>query len=151
MNELYLRKANITDLEALTDIYNETIRKGNCTGDINEFSYDDRKQWVEEHTDDKYFCLVIMSDNIIIGYGAISPYRKGRKALDHVAEVSIYIKNGFSGKGIGQKVLSEIERCSKEIGIRILVAYIFGSNTSSIALFSKMKYEKWGELPNVIN
>lgn len=145
-----IRYATENDLIPLTDIYNAAIRKHTCTGDLDEFSYDDRKIWLREHLNEKYCCLVVEKDDQIIGYGTLSPYRKNRKALSHVSEVSIYIRDSFTGRGIGTRLIKRLEVASKEREITILMAYIFKSNKASIALFSKNDFSKWGELPNVV-
>ncbi len=148
--DVTIRYAVKNDLVPLTDIYNAAIKMHTCTGDLDEFSYDNRETWLREHLEEKYCCLVAEMDGQIVGYGTLSPYRKNRKALSHVAEVSIYIRVGFTGQGIGTRLLKKLEIAAKERKITILMAYIFKSNKASIALFSKNDFSKWGELPNVI-
>ena len=148
--EVNIRYATEKDLIPLTDIYNSAIEKHTCTGDLDTFSYDSRKIWLKEHMTDKYCCLVAEKNNRVIGYGTLSPYRKDRNAFLHVAEISIYIMDGFSGQGIGSLILKGLEDAAHERGITILMSYLFESNNASIALLSGNGFSKWGELPNAV-
>ena len=53
-----IRIADLKDLEALVEIYNQSIATGHKTADLTPFRTDDRKEWFEGHTPDKYPILV---------------------------------------------------------------------------------------------
>ena len=61
----------------------------------------------------------------------------------------MYLKQGFTGKGIGKTAITYIEDIAKKTGLKNLVAVITGENTSSIKLFEKAGYFKVGHLINI--
>jgi len=148
---LSIRFSKITDMPVIVDIYNQAIRSGNATGDLDEFNIDDRKEWFHKFDNDQYPLYVAVIENIVVGYCAISPYRPGRKAMSSVAEISYYLDYSFHGKGIGTELLkfaiSDCERTGKEN----LLAILLEINSSSIGLLEKLNFKKWGHFPNIIN
>jgi len=89
----------------------------------------------------KYQGYIIRYQGEICGYVILSQY-KSREAFEHTAEVTIYLKNGYEGRGIGNKALSFIEESAKTKQIHTLIGLICGENTGSIALFEKHGYKK---------
>lgn len=65
-----------------------------------------------------------------------------REAYDGTAEVTIYLKTGFTGKGLGSMALKYVENHAKHQHLHVLVATICGENEESIRLFSKNGYDK---------
>jgi phosphinothricin acetyltransferase len=93
------------------------------------------------------------------GYCFLTQYKK-RQAYDRSAELSIYLKFGFTGRGIGSAALRHLEEAAKATGIRVLVGTICGENTASIRLLEKAGYywcaclknigEKFGRVMDVV-
>lgn len=100
-----IRPARASDLFRLTEIYNEAIRTGRCTGDTREFSADERLPWFQEHLDPAYPLFVFERDGHVLGYLYLTAYRKGRGALRGTVEVSYYLDFRFHGQGIGSRLL----------------------------------------------
>ena len=88
------------------------------------------------------FSFIVCEENEeILGYAFAARYKK-REAYKHSAEVSVYVKNGAGGKGIGkslyQKLFEEIERKD----IHALIAGIALPNEASIKLHERFGFEK---------
>ena len=96
----------------------------------------------------KYQSFVILTDDEICGFCYIGQFRK-KEAYDKSVEVTLYLKQGFTGKGIGKKAITFIEKVAQQNGIKNLVAVITEGNNASIALFEKMGYFKVGHLKNI--
>ena len=94
------------------------------------------------------FKNIILFENKVCGFCYISQFRY-KEAYDKSAEITLYLKQGFTGKGIGKATLSYLENLSKEQGICNLVAVITAENSPSIALFEKANYLKVGHLKNI--
>ncbi len=143
------RLARQTDLEALTEIYNQAIVRKRCTADTEIFTPDQRQGWLDSHKSELYPLYVYETDNTVVGYVYLSGYRPGRKAMQYVAEVSYYIHNDYQGQGFGTKFLGFAIDEAKNLGYKDLVAILLGFNDASIGLLEKFKFEKWGELPDI--
>ncbi len=89
----------------------------------------------------KYKSYIIEYEGKKCGYCYISQYKK-RQAYDRTAEITIYLKQEFSGKGIGIKTLNMLEEIAKNNGICVLIGTITSENNASIKLFEKCGYEK---------
>ncbi|SDN38839.1 GNAT family N-acetyltransferase [Acetanaerobacterium elongatum] len=89
----------------------------------------------------KYCTYVIRQNNTIAGYVILTQHKK-REAYDATAEVTIYLKPGLTGKGIGSKAIEFIQEKAKEQKMHVLVATICGENRPSIRLFEKNGFTK---------
>ena len=146
-----IRFATSKDLPSIVKIYNQAIKTNTATGDTQEFKAEDREDWFRKFNKDTFPIYVVETENKVVGYCALSPYRSGRKAMHTVAEISYYIDYSFHGKGIGTAVLKHaIEDC-KRIGIESLLAILLDVNTQSVEILKKFKFVKWGHFPDIIN
>ncbi|GAA0176649.1 GNAT family N-acetyltransferase [Clostridium sediminicola] len=146
-----IRLARLEDLQTMTDIYNMAIVTNKCTAHTETFTREERIPWFEEHQVFKYPLYVIEIDRRIAGYIYLTPYRPGRFAMRHTAEVSYYLHPDFHGKGFGSEMLSFIINEAKEIGIKSLVAILLSINLPSMNLLKKHHFEEWGRLPNIVD
>lgn len=146
---MIIRRANIHDLKAIVEIYNQAILTGKSTADLTPVTPNSRVEWFNQHTPDRYPIFIAETENIVAGWISLSPYRSGREALRFTAEVSFYIHTDYQRKGIGTKLLDLIIAEIPKIGIKTIFAIILEHNYPSINLVEKFKFEKWGFLPKV--
>jgi len=85
--------------------------------------------------------LVLEKDGEMIGY-AYAHRQAERAAFDWNTELSIYLKEGFSGKGIGRPLYRLLEMLLEMQGYVNFFGVITGSNAGSIAMHEKMGYAK---------
>ena len=107
----------------------------------------------------KYRSFLISESNSPCGFVYLSQFRK-REAYDRTAEITVYLKPEYTGKGIGKHTLAYMEDIARDAGIRVLVGIIGGDNLESIALFKKSGYwqcahyrqvgEKFGRIMDVV-
>lgn len=146
-----MRLAHIEDLPAIVEIYNQAIRSGTATGDMEEFKMEERVSWFHKFTSDDFPIYVAELENKVVGYATLSPYRPGRKAMNKVAEISFYIDYSFHGLGIGSALIKHAISDCKRIGKASLIAILLDINKPSIKLLKKFYFEEWGHLPDIIN
>lgn len=106
--------------------------------------------WFLEH-DQNYQIYVIAIADKIIGWGSISPYRKGRAALKDTAEISYYIDFNYQGRGFGKKLISYIIVDCNRLGIKNLIAFLLEINEKSISILESFGFSRWGFLPGIVN
>lgn len=150
IQSINIRFAQLTDLPVLVAIYNQAIRSKNATGDTQEFTIEDRKKWFESFNEKTHPLYIVETEGNVVGYCAISPYRKGRQAMKTTAEISYYIDYQFHGKSIGTKMLQHAIQDCKRISIRNLIAILLETNKPSIALLEKLNFQKWGHFPEIV-
>ena len=145
-----IRRAKPTDNDRVTDILNQAIKTGNATAILNTFNPEDRLDWLKEHSGEKYIVLVAELDGQVVGWLSLSPYRKGRQAFSHLAEITYYIDYDYHRRGIARDLYRKaLEHCEK-LGIEMLVAFLYADNNASIKMLEKLGFEKWGLFPNAI-
>lgn len=85
--------------------------------------------------------LVLEVDGEIAGY-AYAHRQAERAAFDWNAELSIYLKEDFSGRGIGKPLYGLLEALLEMQGYVSLFGVITGDNAVSIAMHEKMGYRQ---------
>ena len=142
--------AKRSDLEGMVEIYNQAIKEGGRTADLDLFSVSQRIVWFENHTPEAYPLLVMKEKNQVLGYLTISPYREGRKAVRQTAEVSYYVHYGHHRKGVASQLLRHAIRLCPSLNIHHLIAILVGSNKASMKVLETFGFEQWGCFPNII-
>lgn len=146
-----IRFAKYKDLKKIIGIYNQAIIAGNATGDTKEINIKDRKDWFNEHNSDKYPIYVMEFNDTMIGWGSISPYRKGREGFKETAEISYYLDYNYHGQGYGKKLIEYMIADCKRLGIKNLLAMLLEINKKSCLILEEFGFSKWGFMPDVVN
>lgn len=144
---LTIRKAELKDLPAITDIYNEAIRNTSATFDTTEKTVTQQKEWFAKH-DDKHPIIVAVEDNEIIGWASMSAW-SDRCAYADTAEGSIYVREGRRGKGVGRKLSVAILKAGREAGLHTAILRITEGNDASIKLAESLGFKHIGVMREV--
>jgi phosphinothricin acetyltransferase len=132
MTEAYLEEAR--------SIYNYYVLNSTATFQIHESSPDEMRELVF-FTNPRYRTYVIKAADIVCGYVLLTQFKK-REAYDRAAEVTIYLKQGYTGQGIGRYAVEMIEAYAVAQNVHVLIASICGENTGSIRLFESCGFDK---------
>ncbi|MEO7744408.1 MAG: N-acetyltransferase family protein [Usitatibacter sp.] len=93
--------------------------------------------------------LVAELDGKVVGYSYATLYRT-RSAYRFTLEDSVYIRDGYAGRGIGRALLRELlERCSRGPWKRMVAIIGDSANHSSIALHRALGFRDMGTLESV--
>ena len=137
-----IRLATFKDLAAIVKIYNQAINSKTTTGDLQEFTVNERTDWFQKFSSDEYPIYVAALQEKIIGYATLSPYRTGRKAMERIAEISFYIDYKHHNLGIGSALIQHcIDDCPR-INKESLLAILLDINTSSVQLLKKFGFSE---------
>lgn len=146
--DIKIERAGIEHLSRIVEIYNQAIVDGFSTADMETYQPEEKLQWFNSH-DDAHPLFVLKSDELVIGWISLGPYRPGRKALQSVREVSGYLDSQFRGMGLGTKLMQFVIDLSPSLGVDCLLGILLSRNYKSIALVEKTGFEKWGTLPGI--
>ncbi len=142
-----IRPARLDDLPSITEIYNNAIEKTVTTFDTEPKSRDEQKHWFFTHGK-KNPILIAEQGGILIGWGALSKY-SNRSAYDDTAELSVYVKEQWQGKGIGKALIEAVLKKGKSAGLHAVIARITEGNEKSIHIHESMGFEHVGILKEV--
>jgi len=137
-------------LSRIVGTYNSTIASRMVTADLEEVSVESKQVWFDAHSPEKRPLWIVTCEGDYAGWMSFNSFY-GRAAYDGTVEVSIYLENNFQGKGLGKACLQKAITEASKLNIQNLLGFIFGHNPSSLALFYKFGFEKWGYLPAVAN
>jgi len=102
--------------------------------------------WEAHH--ERYPWLVAEQGDIIAGL-AYGKTFNSRAAYDWTAEVSIYLRDGLQGQGIGSLLYGRLVSLLDAQGYRCLVAGITTPNDGSVRLHERFGFEHLGTLERV--
>ena len=136
-----------SDLPEVKKIYDWFIAHSTATFHTEPIQLEQLKEFLYiDHP--LYKSYLIYLDKEIAGYCFLTNYKK-RQAYDRTAELTIYLKQEFSGKGIGKIAVARLEKIAIEKGLKNLLAIITGDNDGSIALFKSCGYVQCANFRNV--
>ena len=144
---LNILPATLEHLEQITNIYNDAVLNSTATFDTEPKSVEEQRLWFNEHSI-KYPIIVVEENNIIVGWASLSRW-SGRCAYEDTAEISIYIKDDYRGKGIGTKLLQKILTEGRTGGLHTVIARIAEGSEDSIRLHKKAGFEYIGVMKEV--
>ena len=134
-----IRKAELKDLDAILEIYNDAVLNTTATFDIAPRSKEEQVEWFSEH-DNKFAVIVYEHEDKIIGWASLSKWNE-RPAYRNTAENSVYVKKDSRGRGIGRELLSAIVNLARENGFHTTIARIAEGNKTSVKMHSEIGFE----------
>ena len=144
-----IRVASSSDLSAINDIYNQAVADRYCTAHLEPVPLSERREWFDQHDPERFPVFVAELHGRIAGWGSLSPYRKGRQALAHVAEVSYYVERELRRMGVGRSLLEHAISEAPRYGFTVLMALLLDRNEASIALLTGYGFAEWGRMPGI--
>jgi len=144
---LDIRQATIDDLPDITNIYNEAVLTTDATFDIDPKTVEERTSWFNAH-DARHPILVAVENNTLIGWASLSKW-SDRLAYADTAEISVYIKDGFRGKGTGRKLMEAVLAKGNEAGLHTILSRIVAGNSQSIKLHESLGFGHVGIMREV--
>lgn len=146
-----IRDARVSDIHAITSIYNEAIRDGISTSDVDERSAEQRREWLERHAPrSRYPVVVVRLGGQTVGFGSLSRYRP-RAGYDAIVEISYYIGSYWRGRGAGRLLVSWLLDTAARLGYEKAVSCVFSPNAGSLALMRSFGFTRFGLLPGAIH
>jgi L-amino acid N-acyltransferase YncA len=144
-----IRHAHPEDLHSVNLIYNQAVEERYSSAHLEPVDLEYTREWFTGHPAESCPVFVACEKEQVLGWISLSPYRKGRQALEHVREVSYYVHNGHRGKGIGQGMMEHVIHTAPALGISVLVAILLAKNPASRAMLQKFGFAQWGNLPGI--
>ena len=142
-----IRNAEIKDATCIADIYNYYVKNTIITFENDEVSVIEMAERIK-NISYKYPWIVYEQNGEVIGYAYACEW-KSRCAYRYSAEVSVYLKHGFTGKQTGTLLYTDLIDKLKLTNIHSLIAGISLPNEISIAIHEKFGFSKIGQFLEV--
>lgn len=135
-----IRKVGISDAEQIAEIYNYYVLNSHSTFEIESVGVVEMKKRIGEISA-KHPYFVLIEEGKILGYAYAAQY-KTRAAYQTSVEISVYVRNGVTQKGIGTRLYSKLFEELAESKTHAVIAGIALPNEASIKLHEKFGMEK---------
>ncbi len=146
VNNVVIRNAKHEDIVFIQRIYNQGIedRIATLETELKDLTFMD--DWFERHQG-RYQVIVAEYKSHIIGWASLNVYNS-RDAYKGVADLSIYIDREYRGKGVGGKLMEDIEDIARRNTFHKIVLSTFENNKLGQALYRKKRYREVGVFKN---
>jgi phosphinothricin acetyltransferase len=142
-----IRRAQLADLAAITEIYNEAILTTTATFDTEPKTPEQRLEWFRGH-DERHPIIVAVLEGQVVGWASISTWSE-RRAYDDTAETSFYVKSEFRGRGIGRRLKDAAIEDARRQGFHTLIARVAEGSDASLHLNESCGFVRVGTLREV--
>ena len=135
-----IEKVSIENTDAICDIYNYYVKNTIITFEENPVTYKEMENRVSEISS-SYPFYIFKENNEILGYAYAYKFKE-RSAYRFASEVTVYLKNGSYGNGIGTKLYSRLLEELKVKNIHSAIGIIALPNEASVRLHAKFGFNK---------
>jgi len=133
-----IRPFKSDDWNAVAEIYRQGLETRNATFETKVPDYENWNKKFHAH-----LLWAAEMDSRVVGWAGLQPVSV-REVYGGVVEVTVYIDENFTGKGIGTKLMKHLILESEKFGIWTLYASIFPENTASIQLHLSQGFREIG-------
>ena len=137
-----IRPATPADDGAIAAIWNREVLQTAATSDTEPRGPEAQRAWRAAHGP-RHPVIVAVEGGEVVAFGALSPYRT-KPAYARTAENSVYVKDGWRGKGLGGLVLDRLLALAREHGHHSVIARITSVNEASLALHERRGFVRVG-------
>jgi phosphinothricin acetyltransferase len=137
-----IRPAAPRDNAAIAAIWNREVLETAATTDTEPRDAAAQAAWLAAHGP-AHPVIVAVQEEEVVAFGALSPYRT-KPSYARTAEDSVYVRNGWQGKGLGGLVLDRLIALAAQHGHRSIIARITAVNEASLALHERRGFVRVG-------
>lgn len=138
--EVRLRPAAADDAAAIMEIYNEAVLTSTATFDLVPRTLEEQRHWMTNRSGAHAVIVAVEGEGRVAGFGALSAYRE-RAGYATTVEDSVYLADGYRGRGIGRSLLEELVSVATAHGFHAMMAKIVADHEASIALHRSVGFE----------
>jgi len=144
---MIIRRAQLADIPAITEIYNEAILTTTATFDTDPKTEEQQRAWFEAHGD-RYPVIVAELEDSVVGWASLGPW-SDRLAYRETAESSFYVKSEHRGHGVGRKLKLAILEEARRAGFHTVLARVAEGSDASLHLNEACGFEHVGVMKEV--
>ena len=137
-----IRLARVEDNAQIAAIWNLEAMGTIATTDTEPRTPATQAAWLDAHTDDHPVVVAVVADEVV-AFGSLSPYRP-KPSYRWTVEDSVYVKNGYRGKGLGADILEELIANARAHGHHSMVARVTSENDPSLRLHERHGFARVG-------
>jgi L-amino acid N-acyltransferase YncA len=148
MPSLTIRPATPADAEAIAAIYNHYVTHSVATFDTQATTAENRRAWLGEHGEDHPVLVAEAQDGDVVAWGSLSRWGT-RCAYRHSVEMSVYVREGYTGQRLGPRISRSLLELARERGHHAIVSQVVADNEASLKMAAQLGFERVGCLREV--
>ncbi|MFD8567651.1 GNAT family N-acetyltransferase [Streptomyces sp. NPDC059639] len=145
--EATVRAGRESDLEALTELYNEYVRATPITFDTEPFTAEARRPWLDAHPNHGPHRLFVAEEagdgGRILGYATSSAFRP-KAAYSTSVEVTVYCAPDAGGRGVGTLLYEALFKALADEDVHRAYAGVTQPNEASVRLHTRFGFRPIG-------
>jgi phosphinothricin acetyltransferase len=142
-DEIMVRLARPDDAARIAAIYNEGIEDRVATLETAPRTADERAGWLAAH--DERHPVIVATDaaDHVVGWASLNEFN-ARAAYRHVADLSVYVDRAQRGRGIGGRLVRDLEDRARQLGFHKLVLAALATNGAGTRLYERTGFRHVG-------
>jgi phosphinothricin acetyltransferase len=149
MSEVLIRRARLEDLNDLTEIYNHYVIHTPITFDIEPYTPETRKPWLEQFAEaGRHQLFVAESLGRVVGYAGTLRFRP-KQAYETSVETTIYLRPDHTARGLGARLYTRLFEALVGQDVHRAYAGITQPNDASNALHARFGFRDVGRYGEV--
>ncbi|OHX12311.1 GNAT family N-acetyltransferase [Chromobacterium sphagni] len=145
---MQIRDANLEDLAAILDIYNEVIATTTAVYNDDPLSAGEFAVWFQDRTAAGCPVLLAEENGRVLGFSSFSDFRP-RPGYRFTVEHSVHLAADARGKGIGTALVQALFPRAQALGKHTMLGAVDADNEGSIRFHEKLGFAQVGRLPQV--
>ncbi|MEZ9890856.1 N-acetyltransferase family protein [Vibrio lentus] len=139
-----IRIGRLSDVAGIRGIFNFYIQHTNARFEEEEFTLENRQQWFTQFSNNsKHQLYVAIENGALLGFACSQQYR-AMSAFEDTAEVTVYLAEEATGKGLGSKLYSQLLSSISTHGVHRALSGVALPNDASIALHKSFGFREVG-------
>ncbi|MFA0016611.1 N-acetyltransferase family protein [Vibrio lentus] len=139
-----IRVGTLPDITGITDIFNFYIKHTNARFEEEEFTLENRQQWFAQFSNNSKHQLYVATENsALLGFACSQQYR-AMSAFEDTVEVTVYLAEEATGKGLGSKLYSQLFSSISTHGVHRALSGVALPNDASSALHKSFGFREVG-------
>lgn len=145
---MLIRTAIPDDADAIEEIYRHYVLTSTATYQEEPGTIEERLHWLNSHGPRHPVWVMETPESGIIGWASLSPFHP-RSAYRFTVEDSIYLRDGWQGRGLGKIFLLHLIAAARDLGHHSIVALISKDQAASARLHESTGFSRAGGLQEV--
>ena len=148
-DNILIRHAREADLAQINDIYNYYVINTPVTFDFEPVRPEERVVWYNRFAESgPYQLFVAEGEGSVLGFAYGYAFRD-RRAYDTTVEVTVYLANDFTGRGLGTQFYTTLFKAFKGQDLRLAIAGVTLPNEASVKLHERFGFKPAGVMHEV--
>jgi L-amino acid N-acyltransferase YncA len=138
---MQIREAVLSDLEEITEIYNQVVLTSTAIYSDRPATLEDRITWWKGRLGQGFPVLVAMEHGSVGGFGSFGEFRAW-PGYRFTVEGTVHIHHSMRGHGVGAALLAELVRLAREMGKHTMIAGVDAENEASLRFLQRFGFER---------